>query len=106
MQKTDATAGDIKQCNMSDKQFLLSAAKFVKTYHVLSKKSSNAHLMSAFYKLGWCFGGTITAQKGRISCKGRRIPIQATSAGRRRKAMTIRKAAVTAGRASSVSLLK
>ena len=57
---------------MSDKQFLQSAAKFTKTYNVLSKKSSNAHLMSAFYNFGWCFGGMITSQQGGILRRGKK----------------------------------
>ena len=96
----------IKQRIMSDKQFVQSAAKFAKTYKVLAKKSSSSHLMSAFYKFGWCFGGTITSQQGGIIRRGRRIPIQAKSAGRRRKTATRGKAAVTAGWAPNTLQVK
>ena len=67
----DAIADNINQCIISDKQFLLSAAKFTKTYCALTKKSSNAYLVSAFYNFGWGFGGTTSSQS-----------IQAESAGR------------------------
>ena len=55
--------------------------------------------MSAFYNFGSCFEGIITSQQSGILRRGRRIPIQAKSAGRRRKRATRGKAAVTAGRA-------
>ena len=67
----DAIANNIKQHILSDKQFLLNAAKFTKTYCALTKKSSNAYLMSAFYNFGWGFGGTTSSQS-----------IQEVSAGR------------------------
>ena len=105
-EEIDAITDDINKHIMSDKQFVGSAAKFPKTYKVLAKKSSSAHLMSAFYKFGWCFGGTITSQQGGILRRGRRIPIQAKSAGRRRKTATRGKAAATAGRAPNTSQVK
>ena len=104
--KIDAIADDIKQRIISDEQFMQSAAKFAKTYCTLSKKPSNAHLMSALYKFGWCFGGTITSQQGGILRRGRRIPIQAKSAGRRRKTATRGKAAAIAGRVPNASRVK
>ena len=102
----DAIADDIKQRIISDKQFLQSAAKIAKTYSALSKKSSNAHLMSVLYKFGWCFGGMIVSRQGGILRRGRRIPLQAMSAGRRRKTATRGMAVTTAGRAPSAARVK
>ena len=105
-EKVDAIASDIKQRLMADDQFKLSAEKFTKTYQVLSNKPSNAHLISAFHKFGWCFGGTVTTRQGGVLRRGRRIPIQAKSAGRRRKTISRGKAVAIQGRAPAGALCK
>ena len=54
-------------------------------------------MASAFHKFGWVFGGTVTRQAGALR-HGRRIPVQATAAGRRRKILSRGKAKAQAGR--------
>ena len=91
----DAIANNIKQCIISHEQYLLSVAKFTKTYRSLTKKSSNVYLMSALYKFGWGYGGTTSSQ-----------PIQAKSAGRQRKTASRGKAVVTSSRTPSSPQVK
>ena len=62
--------------------FQQSTEKFTTTYNKLSTKSTNSHLITAFHKFGWCFGGSVTRKNYGVLRQGRRIPIQAKSAGR------------------------
>ena len=83
--KIDTIAESIKKRLQADDTFKQSISKFASTFETLSAKPTNAYLTSAFHRFGWCFGGTIRRQQGGIIRRGRRIPVQATSAGRRRK---------------------
>lgn len=91
----DTIADDIKRRLKGDSIFQQAIEKFALTYRNLSSKPSNAHLISACHRFGWCFGGTVTRMQSGILRRGRRIPIQAKSAGRR-KSLTKRGKAVTA----------
>jgi hypothetical protein len=82
-QEIDLVAGDMKKKLQSDTLFQQAIEKFTTTYKKLSKRSTNAHLITAFHKFGRCFGGTISCKTGGRLRRGRRIPIQAKSAGRR-----------------------
>ena len=95
----DSICDDIKLRIDTDELFRCSIQKFATTYERLSTSSSNAYLTSAFHRFGWCFGGTITRMQGGVLRRGRRIPIQAKSAGRRRKAIKRGKAVAPQGRA-------
>ena len=55
-------------------------------------------LASALHKFGWVFGGSVTSQKFGKLHHGKRITIQATAAGRRRKGVKKGKAPVVSGR--------
>ena len=55
-------------------------------------------LASSLHKFGWVFGGSVTSQKFGKLCHGKRITIQATAAGRRRKGVKKGKAPVVSGR--------
>jgi len=94
--EVDSIADDIKK-NLQNEQFANSVKKFVSTYRKLSSKPSNASLISSLHRFGWCFGGTVTTMKNGILRHGRRIPIQAKSAGRR-KGGKRGKAAISSGR--------
>ena len=62
------------------------------------QKFSNNRIASAFNRFGWVFGGNITSIQGGILRRGRRIVVQASAAGRRRKTLSRGKAKVTPGR--------
>ena len=84
MTQFDEVVQDIRCRVESDSQLLESVEKFVNTYKKLSKKGSNAYLVSAFHKFGWVFGGTISRNCGGMIRQGKRIPIQVKSAGWRK----------------------
>jgi hypothetical protein len=100
-QEIDLLADDMKKRLQSDTSFQQAAEKFTKTYRKLSQKSVNAHLITALHKFGWCVGGSISCKNCGIMRRGRKIPIQAKSAGRRRKSLRRGKAATALGRAPS-----
>ena len=93
----DSISEDIKK-RLGEESFTNSMKKFVATYHKLSSKPSNASLISSLHKFGWCYSGTVTSLKSGILWRGRRIPIQARSAGRRKGSAKRGKAAIIAGR--------
>ena len=93
----DTIAEDMKK-NLKDESFASGVNKFISTYHKLSRRVSNASLISSLHRFGWCFGGTMTSMKGGILRRGRRIPIQAKSAGRRKGSAKRGKGAMIAGR--------
>ena len=73
--------------------------KFFQRYQQMTMlKFSNNRIASALNRFGWVFGGSITNVQGGILRRGRRIAVQATAAGRRRKTLSRGKAKVTAGR--------
>ena len=96
---------DMKKRLMADTIFQQSAEKFVTTYEKLSSKPTSAHITSALHKFGWCYGGTITSQQGGVLRRGRRIPIQVKSAGRR-STISRGKAQTPPGRAPSSTYKK
>lgn len=79
----DTIAEDMKT-KVKDEPFASGVKKFVSTYQNLSSRFSNASLVSTLHRFGWFFGGNLTSTKGGILRHGRRIPIQARSAGRRK----------------------
>lgn len=58
----------------------------------------NARLSSALHRFGWVFGGNIKRSQGGSMRRGRRIPVNAQSAGRRRKCISRGKAKLPPGR--------
>jgi len=80
-----------------DPQLLSGVNKFLTRFEKLSEHRSLAKLSSAFHQFGWEMGTTTRIQGGQIR-HGKRIPIQSTSAGRRRTGMSHGKGKITAGR--------
>ena len=104
-ERIDAIAENIKMLLNGD-DILCSVDKFVTTYEKLSSKPSNAHVTSALHKFGWCFGGTVTRMQGGVLRRGRRIPIQAKSAGRRKNPMKWGKAVAAPGHVPKAAFTK
>ena len=96
--RIDSMAQCIKKRLVEDSAFKQSVVKFSATFETLSAKHTNSHLTSAFHKFGWCFGGYISRLQGGTLRRGRRIAIQAKSAGRRKKTVSRGKGKVMAGR--------
>ena len=64
------------------RQLVSGAKKIVERYAALSQKP--AVLISALHRFGWVFGGSISSRKFR-KIHGKRITVQATATGRRRR---------------------
>lgn len=73
---------------------------FVKRYKEMIKKGkfSNAAIGSALHKFGWVFGGSVRSTQGGHLRRGRRIPVSAKAAGRRRGKLSRGKAKAIQGR--------
>ena len=92
---------DIKErlANDTSGQLKLGVRKFCQRYRMMSKqKFSNNRIASAFNKFGWVFGGSVTSVQGGLLRRGRRITVQATAAGRRRKTLSRGKSKAPSGR--------
>ena len=98
MQKIKSVAEDLKKRLKEEpveEQLLYGANKFVDRYF---SNKTNAMLTSALNRFGLVFGGSVSSQKfGRLR-HGRKITVQATAAGRRRKGMKQGKRMQIAGR--------
>ena len=97
----DSVAEDLKRRLRErplDEQLFSGTNKFIDRYNRYSSCKSNAMLASALQKFGWVFGGSVTSQKFGKLRHGKRITIQATAAGRRRKGVKKGKAPVVSGR--------
>ena len=81
----------------NDPQLRSGVERFVARYNKMSESNLNALLASSFHRFGWSFGGSITSMKGGALRRGKRIAVQAASAGRR-KYGSRGKARVTAGK--------
>lgn len=85
--------------NDTSGQFKLGVKKFCQRYKMMSQqKFSDNRIASSFNKFGWVFGGSVTSVQGGLLRQGRRIAVQATAAGRRRKTLTRGKAKAPPGR--------
>lgn len=92
----------IQQFN--DHQLISGVKKFLTRYKDLSAYRSTAQLASAFHQFGWVFGGVISRTNVRNNLRhGKRIAVQATSAGRRRGGSLRGKARVPSGRPATSS---
>ena len=83
----------------NDPQLMGGVKKFLTRFEKLSEHQSLAKLSSAFHQFGSEMGTTKRIQGGQIR-HGKRIPIQPTSAGRRRTGLSRGKGKITAGRPS------
>ena len=79
-----------------NEQLVFGAEKFISRYNKL--KHSLPLLTSALHRFGWTYGGSVKSRKGGNLRHGRRIAVQATAAGRRRKDLSRGKARVTPGK--------
>ena len=72
---------------------------FLRRYQNLTQNGTfqNARLSSALHRFGWVFGGTIRSSQGGYMHRGRRIPVNAKAAGRRRKFVSRGKAKLPSG---------
>ena len=79
---------------------------FLRRYDTLTKAGtfSNARLSSALHRFGWVFGGTTSNSQGGYFRRGRRIHINAKSAGRRRGKVSKGKQKMLQGRPKGVRL--
>ena len=80
-----------------DPQLMSGVQKFLTRFEKLVDHYSLAKLSLAFHQFGWEMGTTTRIQGGQIR-HGKRIPIQAMSAGRRRTGLSRGKGKITAGR--------
>ena len=77
---------------------------FIKRYKQMSTRgnSANAALGSSLHRFGWVFGGTIRSTQGGFLRRGRRIPVNARAAGRRRGNLSRGKGKITPGRPKGI----
>ena len=78
------TTDMIEKLDSEDQQFRDGVQKFVKRYESLQGPRSIARLSSALHQFGWIFGGYSIRRHGVFIQRGKQIPVQATSAGRRK----------------------
>ena len=73
---------------------------FLSRYDNITKSATfaTARLSSALHRFGWVFGGNTSSSQGGHLRRGRRIPINAKSAGRRRGKVSIGKGKILQGR--------
>ena len=80
-------------------QLKLGVRKFCERYKMMTKQNfSDNRIASALNRFGWVFGGTVTGVQGGLLRRGRRIAVQATAAGRRRKTLSRGKSKAPPGR--------
>ena len=79
---------------------------FLRRYQNLTQNGTfqNARLSSALHRFGWVFGGTIRSSQGGYMRRGRRIPVNAKAAGRRRKFVSRGKAKLPSGRPKGMKI--
>ena len=92
---------DLKDRISQDKsgQLQTGIQKFCNRYKSMCEQTfSTNRIASAFNKFGWVFGGTSSSFQGGMLRRGRRITVQATAAGRRRKTLSRGKGKAPSGR--------
>ena len=94
----DSVAENLKQRLREqplDRQLLFGSQIFVQRYQA---HKSNPLLASALHRVGWVFGGSITSKRFGNLQHGKRITVQATAEGRRRKGAKKGKGQIIPGR--------
>ena len=97
----DYVAEDLKRRLLQsppDDQLSTGAKTFVQRYLALSSHQGNAMLASALHRFGWVFGGAISSNAFGSIRYGKRITVQATAAGSRRRGQRRGKAKMAQGR--------
>ena len=81
----DVMAVKLKEIvQFDDPQITTGVSKFLRRFNKLSVPRSHSKLATALHQFGWDLGNTTTTQAGQIR-HGKRIAVQATAAGRRKK---------------------
>ena len=104
--KIDEFAADIKS-RVQDTPLMAQAMKtFLRRYSSITQPGTlvNARLSSALHRFGWTFGGATQSSHGGYFCKGRRIPVNAKSAGRRCRKFKKGKGKVLQGRPKGMKI--
>lgn len=84
----DVMAEKLKEIvQFDDPQITTGVSKFLRRFNKLSIPRSHSKLATALHQFGWELGNTTTTQAGQIRF-GKRIAVQATAAGRRKKGKT------------------
>ena len=84
-QELESLFTDLKmRVRQQDPQLQTGVRKFINRYNKMASNNSIALLASSFHCFGKTNGRTVTLTKGGTVRKGRRIPVQATAAGRRK----------------------
>ena len=99
-------AQDITSRVQSNTSVAQGMQTFLRRYKSLTEsgKFHNARLSSALHRFGWVFGGTIRSTQGGYLRRGRRIPVNAQAAGRRRKSVSRGNAKLPPGRPKGLTL--
>ena len=85
LQELDSVIADLKiRLQQPDPNLRLGVKKFIDRYNKMKRSNSTALMTSSFHCFGRTPGGTITSVQGGSIRRGRRIPVQATAAGRRK----------------------
>ena len=87
---------------VGDLQLSSGVTSFITKFNKLSAPRLRPKLASAFHQFGWEMGTTTITQAGQIR-HGKRIAVQATAAGRRRKVISRGKSRQLSGRPSKGS---
>ena len=83
----------------TSEQLKQGVRKFCERYKMMTAQNfSDNRIASALNRFGWVFGGTVTSVQGGLLRRGRRIAVQATAAGRRRKTLSRGKSKAPSGR--------
>ena len=79
---------------------------FLKRYKNMAESGPfhNARISSALHRFGWVFGGSIRSTQGGYLRRGRRIPVNVMSAGRRRKSASRGRAKLPPGRPKGIKV--
>ena len=84
-------------------QLTSGVSKFLSRFSKFSSTRSHSKLATAFHQFGWEMGTTTTLQAGQLR-HGKRIAVQATAAGRRKKGKSRGKGKEVAGRPTKSSV--
>ena len=85
-EELDSVFKDLKmRLEEQDSQLRSGVRKFINRYKKMKKSYSTALLASSFHCFGSLNGGTVTNIQGGGIRRGRRIPVQATASGRRKR---------------------
>ena len=99
-------SADITARGKENPQICQAMQTFLRRYDTITKTGTfvNARITSALHRCGWVFGGSTSSSQGGHFRRGRRIAINAKSAGRRRGAISRGKEKALQGRPKGMKL--